>query len=297
MSSTVSVAFSSYNQAPFVEQALLSVLGQDHPEFQVVVYDDGSDDGTQAAIRDVVDRYEGPHEIVVQLQEHNAPYQALRAVMERCDGEYIVRAHGDDVSHPGRVSRLLAEAERLGVSMVVSNAVVIDADDEPIRYWREPDGESDCSLANFARTGLIDAEFGAGLSYERRVWDEFGPLHKGPRNSDGVLALRAALLDGAHFDREPTLLYRQRAGQGALWAQAKSATDDRERIRIQERNLQNRVANAVAYVELVQDHLGRHPGDKDAQEALSGFIGNLFRKARDHSHARADLALTDDWRF
>lgn len=289
MTRAVSVAFSSYNQVAFVREALESVLAQDHEDLQIVVFDDGSTDGTQDVIRDVLSGYDGPHEVVSELRSTNDIWTAFSGVLERCDGDYIVVAHGDDVSHHTRVTRLVTEATRLGVSLVTSNAVFIDEQGEAMGYWRDPDEEYDCSLHTLARVGHVAAELGAGISFERRVWDEFGPMRKGPRNVDGILTVRAGLLAGAHLDPEPTLLYRRREGQTALWAMINTAPSDEQRRVLEERHLQNNVANAVVYVELVQEHLQRHPDDEHAREALGLFVGHLHRAARRHSHYRDDL--------
>ena len=139
MARSVSIAFSTYNQERYVRDALASVLAQDHEGLQVVICDDGSDDATPTIITEMVADYDGPHDVVTILREHNDIRTALPTVLEPCDGDWIVIAHGDDISHPTRVRRLVGEADRLGVSMVTSNAVYIDEQGEATGYWRDPD--------------------------------------------------------------------------------------------------------------------------------------------------------------
>ena len=46
MSYLVSVIITAYNQEGFIEQAIDSVLEQNHKEFECIISDDGSDDRT-----------------------------------------------------------------------------------------------------------------------------------------------------------------------------------------------------------------------------------------------------------
>lgn len=62
----LSVLIPARNEARNLERLLPTLLAQDHPSFEVIVYDDGSDDGTQALLQAVADprltvlRGEGP---------------------------------------------------------------------------------------------------------------------------------------------------------------------------------------------------------------------------------------------
>ena len=47
---TVSVLIAAYNAAPFLGAALASVRSQTHPDWEVVVVEDGSDDGSAAIV-------------------------------------------------------------------------------------------------------------------------------------------------------------------------------------------------------------------------------------------------------
>ena len=109
---TVTVAFMSYNQRPFVREALESVLSQSRRGFQLVVFDDGSTDGTREEVRRVLAEHDGPEDVVTVLRSENDPGTALGATLAACDGDHIVMAHGDDVSHPDRVRRMAAVLAR-----------------------------------------------------------------------------------------------------------------------------------------------------------------------------------------
>ena len=62
----VSVIVASYNHAAFVMTAVLSVLEQDYGDIEVVVVDDGSDDGTP----DFVESIKDPRVNLVRLEQN-----------------------------------------------------------------------------------------------------------------------------------------------------------------------------------------------------------------------------------
>lgn len=96
----VSVIMPAFNHAPFVAQAIESVLQQDFSDFELLVADDGSADGTAEVVRGVSD----PR---VKLFAHSANRGAgivTRELIERSVGRYIALINSDDMWLPGKLS-------------------------------------------------------------------------------------------------------------------------------------------------------------------------------------------------
>jgi glycosyltransferase involved in cell wall biosynthesis len=96
----VTVVMSAYNVESFVEDAVDSVLGQTYRDFDLVVVDDGSTDGTTELLRDLHD----PRLLVVE-QPNGGVWAALNAGLRHAHRELIARMDADDLTHPRRLAR------------------------------------------------------------------------------------------------------------------------------------------------------------------------------------------------
>ncbi len=101
----LSVCITSYNQARYIEEALDSVINQKCDfDFEIVIGDDASSDGTQEILRDYQRRY--PDLIRIYLNSRNIGYlQNLDRTNREGRGEYIAIFDGDDIMLPGKLQR------------------------------------------------------------------------------------------------------------------------------------------------------------------------------------------------
>lgn len=129
----VSVAMITYNHERFIASAITSILGQTFEDFELVVVDDGSSDGTAAVIHEFVDP-----RIRYIRQENQGPSEARNTALRAARGALLAQMSGDDVAAPERLSRqLLFQAERPNAVMF-SHCVFIDDCGE---RCEEPDQE------------------------------------------------------------------------------------------------------------------------------------------------------------
>ena len=101
----VSVVLPVFNGEELVAAAVESALSQSGVEFEVVVVDDGSSDGTAEVLATFADH---PRFRLIQLPHNKGLVHALNAGIEAAQGELIARLDADDVALPGR---LAAQAE------------------------------------------------------------------------------------------------------------------------------------------------------------------------------------------
>ncbi|MCJ2011953.1 glycosyltransferase family 2 protein [Methylobacterium sp. J-076] len=98
---TVSVLVKSYQHAPYVRQTIESVLAQSFQDFEIVVTDDGSTDGTAEILRGFTDSR-------IRLEcwpENRGISAAMNATVARARGRYLAILNSDDWALPGRLRR------------------------------------------------------------------------------------------------------------------------------------------------------------------------------------------------
>jgi glycosyltransferase involved in cell wall biosynthesis len=95
----VSVIIPTYNCAPFLADAVKSVLGQTYPRLEIVVVDDGSTDGTEHVLRPWSDC------LRFLRQTRLGPSVARNRAILDTRGEYIAFLDADDVWWPAKLAR------------------------------------------------------------------------------------------------------------------------------------------------------------------------------------------------
>ena len=108
----ISIVMPSYNQAAFLERAILSVLNQDYSNLQFVVMDGGSTDRSVEILR----RYE--RHLTWRSEPDRGQSHALNKAIRMADGELIGWLNSDDVYFP-RALMKVDNAARLHPEAVV----------------------------------------------------------------------------------------------------------------------------------------------------------------------------------
>jgi len=98
-----SIAATTYNHAGLVRKTLESVLKQTIQDFEVIIVDDGSTDGTKEEILSVKDeriKY-------VYQKPSGLPAAARNRSIKRCSARYIALLDGDDIWFPQKLEKTL----------------------------------------------------------------------------------------------------------------------------------------------------------------------------------------------
>src|SRR3954451_14666776 len=106
-----------HNGIPYIAEALESVFAQSWQDFEIVVIDDGSTDGSAD---EIARRFRDPRLKVVRQ-----PQQTLRvarpAAVSHARGEFIAFLDHDDVWLPDKLERQLDCARASGAALVFSD--------------------------------------------------------------------------------------------------------------------------------------------------------------------------------
>jgi glycosyltransferase involved in cell wall biosynthesis len=118
----VSILTPSFNQAPYLEETIQSVLSQDHPRLEYMIVDGGSTDGSI----EVIKKYE--HKLAWWVSEKDqGQTDAINKGFARASGEILAWINSDDTYEPGAVSAAVKYLqEHPNVGMVYGNCNFIN---------------------------------------------------------------------------------------------------------------------------------------------------------------------------
>jgi glycosyltransferase involved in cell wall biosynthesis len=120
----VTVIIPTYNRVAFLLEAVASVLAQSYEHFELVIADDGSDDGTEEAVRQLDDE-----RVVYQRSPQNrGQFRNIMEATRRATGELVAHLHDDNRWKPDLLATLvppLVEDPRLALAF--SDHHIIDA--------------------------------------------------------------------------------------------------------------------------------------------------------------------------
>jgi len=101
-----SIVIPCFNREREIGRAVGSCLAQEFPDFEIVVVDDGSTDGTARALREIAD----PRVRLVRLPSNRGHTAARNAGVRAARGEWIIHLDSDDELLPGALGRIHAHA-------------------------------------------------------------------------------------------------------------------------------------------------------------------------------------------
>jgi glycosyltransferase involved in cell wall biosynthesis len=129
----VSVLVTTFRHARFVEESLDSLAAQTCPDFETIITDDASDDGTAEIIDRWLSRTGFPARFI--CKPVNRGICANRnAALALARGRFVCSLSGDDAYHPERIERQLASfaVEPGETACVYSDAMLVDAESRPL---------------------------------------------------------------------------------------------------------------------------------------------------------------------
>jgi glycosyltransferase involved in cell wall biosynthesis len=207
---TVSVVIPTHNRRELLLRTIHSVLAQESLDFEVLVVDDGSTDGTAAGIGFLND----PRVALVRNEQPVRVAAARNMGAEAATGSWIALLDDDDLWSPQKLKLQLAAVEGTDRSWVYAGVVEIDGCGLLLGGEPPPSPEE---LVN----GLIDKNLmPAGCSnvvVRTDLFRKVGGFDPGLRHlADWDLWLRLAKSGLPAYVPDPLVAYRIHSGQATL---------------------------------------------------------------------------------
>ena len=202
---TFSVIIPTYNRLPLLKLTLESVWDQTFTDYEVIVVDDGSTDGTAAWLSEVASR------LKLISQQHAGPGAARNTGAENARGEYLAFLDSDDLWFPWTletVAELIARHDRPALisAKLVSFKDTVDLDSAKRSSTRAE------VFSDYFASSDRDCFVGAGMTFVRR--DKFlevgGFISREINLEDHDLILRLGTAAGfVRILEPPTLAWRR----------------------------------------------------------------------------------------
>jgi hypothetical protein len=134
MPSTLTVITPSYNQGPFLEETIDSVLSQGIAGLEYMIVDGGSTDESV----EVIKRFERHLTWWVSERDQGQAH-AINKGLARATGRWVAYLNSDDIYLPGGLRALLdGLAERPGAQWIVGGVLCFGTPDAPNHDWHLP---------------------------------------------------------------------------------------------------------------------------------------------------------------
>lgn len=213
---TITVLLPVYNAERTVRAAIESILTQTEPDFELLVVDDGSTDGTPAILEALA--ASDPRMRLVR-QANAGIASALNAGLALARGRYVARMDADDLSLPTRLERQRATLDAHPEVGLVSCLVAHHAPDgqEATGYaWHVDWLNQLVTPEAIARARFVESPIAhPSVMFRSALVDAHGGYREGPFPEDYELWLRW-LEAGVSFTKVPEALLVWRDEPGRL---------------------------------------------------------------------------------
>ena len=129
------LALSVFNGEKFLKEALDSIVNQSFGEFEFIVIDDHSSDGTAG----ILDAYTDRRIVRLRNEINRGPSHSFNRGLNIAQGEYIAKMDADDRSLPTRLAEQVAFLDLQGsVGLVGAQVKLIDESGNILGEWQYP---------------------------------------------------------------------------------------------------------------------------------------------------------------
>ena len=214
------ILMSTYNGERFLREQLDSILGQTETNWQLLVRDDGSGDGTLAILKE----YVNAHSDRIALLEDGKRNLGAKASFEQLmlhapEAEYYMFADQDDVWLPNKVADTKAAMQALESRQGKDKPLVVHTDlrvvDEDLgemhpSFWRYSNIRPEILDSNVHYLGICNAVTGCAMLFNRTAKEVSLPFADYAFMHDQWIAAKVMCAGGVvkPID-EATILYRQ----------------------------------------------------------------------------------------
>jgi len=209
LSAKVSVIVPTYNRKSLLPETLDSILGQTYDNYEIVIVDDGSSDGT----KEVIDKYIelNPDKIKYYYRNNGGCAAALNLGLDRVTGNYICVLGDDDIYEPGKLEiQAMILDKNPGIDFVYSDSYIFNGDErDRLLLTRVPRKTDNLAYDHFFNTNL----FIPAMLFRKEIFSKLRFDESLRFNEDSDLTIRVALNYRGYYSNCPSLRIRKHRSQ------------------------------------------------------------------------------------
>lgn len=237
---TVSVIIPVYNCERYIPLAIESVRMQSWKSLELIIVDDGSDDGTTELLQKIIDPRVPEVQVIYQLQNKGTA-SALNEGIKHARGEWIKWLSADDMMYPNCIQDMMIfgvedNAKQSKNAIFYSDYDIIDERGSLIGDFIEPDRNQQ---DHETRTKELFSHFygnGSTSLMHKNVFKKCGLFDESLKHSeDYEFWLRATALFNVSMIRVPTKTIKYRRWSGQLTNRVGGSLDEQIKNSIKEK--------------------------------------------------------------
>lgn len=205
----ISVVMCTYNGAKFIKEQVDSILQQTEADFELVVCDDCSNDGTWEILQEYAS---GHDDIRIFRNEQNLGFlKNYEKALGLASGEYIALSDQDDIWMPNHLEvlkNLLGER-----TIACGNSLLVDEKGNPLGMTLKEQEDLTVVSENPLDLALSVMVYrnplqGAAMLFRRSFLEKALPIPEGIKYHDSWFAALACFMEGVSYTDEVILCYR-----------------------------------------------------------------------------------------
>jgi glycosyltransferase involved in cell wall biosynthesis/radical SAM superfamily enzyme YgiQ (UPF0313 family) len=187
----MSVVTACHNAGPFLSECLDSILGQTFTEWELLLLDDGSNDGTRAIIEQYAARDVRIRPFL--FDDNKGPYVRRNHAINHARADFIAIHDADDLMYPNKLARLheaVSQDPRLGVvgsfyRMFLDGRPELDHSEDVILPTTHEE-----ILGRYLTEGICDFSWHGTAVIRKELFDVLGPYDENPFGADSLWLLK-----------------------------------------------------------------------------------------------------------
>ena len=129
----ISIIMAAYNAEKTIEQAIDSVLNQTYPNFELLVVNDCSKDGTVEMVRNIAAKDSRVR--LISNVENSGVSSTRKHGLEEAKGSWIAILDSDDAWAPEKLEKQTALQKRMNADLLFTGSAFMDSDGQPIDWY------------------------------------------------------------------------------------------------------------------------------------------------------------------